>query len=176
MKKGFVMLLFSLVLMSGTAQTIELVKKDILGGKVEILLPKEFGIMSEEMMKVKYPSDRRPTLVYTDEPGTINVAFNHSASQVTQEQIETFKDSFVGMFKNLYPSAEWKSSGVKVINGRKVGYLELITPAVDTKIYNLLFFTDLDSRLLICTFNCVEAEQVRWTDPAQKILNSLTLK
>src|SRR5688572_27668222 len=39
MKKGFVMLLFSLVLMSGTAQTIELVKKDILGGKVEILLP-----------------------------------------------------------------------------------------------------------------------------------------
>jgi hypothetical protein len=151
-------------------------KRKILNDKVEILIPQEFEVMSEEMMKFKYPSERRPTLVYTDKTGGINVAFNHTANKASQQQIEAFKDSFVSTFKNLYPSAEWKGTGVKEINGRKVGYIELMTPAIDTKIYNLMFFTDLDGTLLLCTFNCVDKKQKDWVGPAKQIMNSLTVK
>lgn len=159
MKQGHLIGLLSVVLISWTAATIELRKRNVLGGKVEILIPKEFEIMSEDMMKLKYPSDRRPTLVYTDKTGGINVAFNHTTSKATQQQIDAYKDNLVSMFKNIYPSAEWKGTGTKEINGRKVGYMELLTPAIDTKIYNLIFFTNLDDRLLLCTFNCVEKKQ-----------------
>jgi hypothetical protein len=176
MKQGHLIGLLSVILISWTTPTSELEKRKILNDKVEILLPKEFGIMSEEMMKTKYPSERRPTLVYTNKTGGINVAFNHTASKASQTQIEAYKDNFVGTFKNLYPSAEWKGTGVKEINGRKVGYMELITPAIDTKIYNLMFFTDLDGRLLLCTFNCVEKERQNWTESAKQIMNSLTIE
>ena len=161
---------------SWTAPKFELEKKQILNGKIEILLPKEFEVMSEDMMKLKYPSERRPTLVYTDKTGGINVAFNHSANKASQRQIDAFKDNLFSTFKNLYPSAEWKGTGVKEINGRKVGYLELVTPAIDTKIYNLIFFTDLDGKLLLCTFNCVDKKQKDWIEPAKQIMNSLTVK
>jgi len=162
MKQPRLIALLSVILISWTTPIIELEKRKILNDKVEILLPKEFDVMSEDMMKLKYPSERRSTLVYTNETGGINVAFNHTTSKATQQQIDAYKDSFIKMFKNLYPSAEWKETGAKEINGRKVGYMELITPAIDTEIYNLMFFTDLDGRLLLCTFNCVEKEQKNW--------------
>jgi len=176
MKPEHLIGLLSVILISWTIPTVELEKRKILNDKVEILLPKEFEIMSEDMMKLKYPSERRPTLVYTDKTGGINVAFNHTASNATQQQIDAYKDNFVSMFKNLYPTAEWRGTGTNEINGRKVGYIELTTPAIDTKIYNLMFFTDLDGRLLLCTFNCVDKKQKDWIDTAKQIMNSLTIK
>ena len=168
--------LISIVLIAATMAIIDLEKKSILNNKVEILVPKGFEIMSEEMMKAKYPSERRPTLIFTDKEGTINLAFNHITSKASQEQLEMYKENFVSTFKILYPSAEWKSTGIKEINGRKVAYLELITTAVDTEVYNLLFFTDVDGRLLLCTFNCVKRSQAEWTKSAHQIMNSLVIR
>lgn len=176
MRHGYLIGLLGVILVSWTTLNIELEKRKILNDRVEILLPTEFEIMSEEMMKIKYPSERRPTLVYTNKTGGINVAFNHTSSKATQADIDNYTNSLVNTFKNLYPSAEWKATGVNEINGRKVGYLELITPAIDTKIYNLMFFTDLDGRLLLCTFNCVDKEQNNWTESAKQIMNSLTIR
>lgn len=178
MKQKLLTGLVALVLISWANPTlaIELEKRTILNNKVDILLPKEFEIMSEEMMKLKYPSERRPTLVYTDKTGSVNIAFNHTTNKATQSQIDAYKDTFVSTFKNLYPSAEWLGTGTKEINGRKVGYMELITPAIDTKIYNLIFFTDFDGRLLLSTFNCVVEKQKGWHPSAQQIMNSLMIK
>lgn len=176
MKKIHLVALLILTLTSWQSGEIKLEKKTLLNGKVEILLPKEFNVMPENMLKLKYPSTQRPTLVYSDEDGKINVAFNHTISKATQQQIDSYKDYFISTFKKSYPSAEWIGSGVKKINERNVGYLEVITPAIDTQIYNLLFFTDLDERLLLTTFNCTIDEKEKWFDTAHKIMSSLSLK
>ncbi len=165
--------ILSTVLLSATIFTIELETKTLLNGKINLKIPKSFEIMSEEMLKVKYPSERRPTLVYTNESGEINVALNLTQSKAAQNIISTYKDKFVETFKNAYPSAKWKDKDVKEINGRKVGYLELITPAIDTEIYNLMFFTDVDGKLLICSFNCTKKNIPEWTSLAKEIMNSL---
>ena len=128
------------------------------------------------MMKMKYPSERRPALVYTNKTGGINVALNLTQNKASQNLIPTYQDNFVKTFENLYPSADWKSKGIKEINGQKIGYLELITPAMDTEIYNLIFFTDLDGKLLICTFNCTKKGMTEWTPIAKEIMNSLKIK
>ena len=165
-----------LVLVSATFSGIELQTKLLLNDQVELKVPKDFEIMNEEMMKVKYPSERRPNLVYTNKSGGINVALNLTKNKASQDLILPYKDNFVNTFKNMYTSAEWKASGVKEINGRKVGFLELITPAVDTKIYNLMFFTDLNGQLLLCTFNCTEKSITEWEPTAKEIMQSLKIK
>ncbi len=156
--------------------TIEFETKSLLNDKIELKIPKDFEIMSEELMKLKYPFERRPTLVYSNESGGINVALNLTQNNASQELIPAYKENFVQTFKNLYPSADWKDSGIKVINGKKVGYLELVTPAIDTEIYNLMFFTDLDGKLLLCTFNCTKKSITEWTLRAKEIMNSLKIK
>lgn len=169
------LLLLALFLVSATVN-IELEKRSLLNNKLELKIPKDFQIMSDEMLSTKYPSDRRPTLVYTNPSGGINVALNLTESRATQNQIPTYKEYLLETFKNAYPSAEWKSSGVTTINGRKVGYLEFVTPAIDTQIYNLFFFTDLEGKLLLCTFNCTIKSMNEWSPAAKEIMNSLRIK
>jgi len=167
---------FTVFLATAFTLPVELEKKSLLDDKVELLVPQDFEIMSEEMMKTKYPSERRPTLVYTNESGGINVALNLTQNPADQGILSLYKDNFVQSFKNAYPSAEWKDSGMKEINGKQVGYLELVTPALDTEIYNLMFFTNLDGKLLLCTFNCTKKSMEEWTPTAKEIMNSLKIK
>ena len=168
--------ILSLALISFAFSTIELETKSLLNDRLELKIPKAFGIMSEEMMQTKYPSERRPTLVYTNETGGINVALNLTQNQAKQNILQAYTDNMVSTFKQIYPSATWIGNGIKEINGKKVGFMELVTPAIDTEIYNLMFFTDLDGKLLLCTFNCTVENMDEWTPTAHEILNSLKVK
>lgn len=155
---------------------IDLETKSLFNDKVELKIPKGFDIMSEELLELKYPTERRPTLVYTNESGGINVTLKLTKNRASQQLISTYKDSFIQTFKYLHPLAEWEDSGIKIINGKKVGYLELITPAIDTDIYNLMFFTDLDGKMLLCSFNCTKKNIKEWKPTAKEIMNSLRTK
>lgn len=174
--KLFILGIIILPLLSVAPDKVDFTTKSLLEDKIELKIPKDFDIMSEELIKLKYPSDRRPTLVYSNETGEINVALNLTDNKANQDLIEPYVENLVTTFKNMYPSAKWKDSGTKVINGKKVGYLKLITPAIDTKIYNVLFFTDLDGKLLLCTFNCTEKNIKKWGTAGDEIMNSLQIK
>lgn len=157
------------------ASKIVLEVKSLLNDRIELKIPSDFEIMSEEMMKIKYPSENRPNLVYTNESGGINVALSLTENDASEEQIPAFLDAFVNAFQNIYPSADWKDNGVKTINGKEVGYIEFVTPALDTEIYNLIFFTDLDGKLLMATFNCTKKSIEEWESSAHEIMNSLKI-
>ncbi|MCQ6557404.1 hypothetical protein [Paenibacillus mendelii] len=147
--------------------------KKVLDDKVGILIPKGFTVMSEEMAAVKYPSENRPTLIYTNEEGSINVSFNHTETPISDNEIPDFTSQMKPTFESMYPDAAWSKDEVVDINGNKVGVFELTTPAVDTKIYNLIFFTELDGKLLMVSFNCTESYVTEWQPLANEILNSL---
>ena len=170
------LLIIAVLLTSASVSNSKLEKKLLLNDRIELKIPKEFTIMGEELVKLKYPLESRPNLIYTNETGGINVAFSLTNSKANQEGIASYKDYLVKTFEDAYPSAKWIGNGVKIINGRKVGCLELITPAIDTKIYNKMFFTDLDGKLLICTFNCTEKSLAEWKPVANEIMYSLTVK
>jgi len=171
---GFIIL--SILFVSASNTSIELETKSLLNDQIELKIPKDFKIMSEEMIKLKYPPEKPPTLVYTDERGEINVAFNLTTSKAEQGLLLSYKDYFIKAMKDRYPSAKWKSDGIAEINGRKVAYLEMITPGIDTKIYNLMFFTDVDGKLLLCTFNCTQSSMKEWSAAAKEIMYSLKVK
>ena len=178
MKTAQRLLLFTCLLRVGIAkaQKIELETKSILNDKVEILIPKGFAMMDDATKKIKYPTQRPPSFIYTNEEANVNVAFSETTSEATQEMLPEYLTVFVNSFKKAQPNAKWEGNGIVEINGRKVGYLELLTEAVDTKIYNLLFFTDVNGRLLICTVNATEKLLPIWKGPAQEIFKSLKIK
>ncbi len=154
----------------------ELEKRTLLDDKIELLVPKNWKQMSEENIKIKYPGARPPKYVLSDVTGGISLAFNHTDSRATQEQIETYKNVLKSSLTSAYPEAEWIADSVKVINGKKVGFCKVITNTQSGKIYNQMFFTDLDGKLLICSFNVVENKMNDWKSTADEIMNSLTVK
>ena len=153
-------------------EKIELEEINILSNKIHILMPKSFSIMSEEMSIIKYPSENRPTLIYTNESGSINITLNHTKNLATKDQIPEYVDYFKEIYENQYPSIKWYNSTVEEINGKSIGVLELLSPAIDTSIYNLICLTDLDGRLLLLAFNCTQEELDDWKPIAKTIMQS----
>lgn len=147
----------------------------ILNDKAEILLPSDFNIMSADMLSAKYPSGNRPTLVYSNDDGTVNLAVNHTVNQMTVDQLEEAKGVFVGQFTQMYPAAQWYQKDMAKINGRDFVVLELVTPAIDTQIYNLMFITSLEDRMLMFSFNCTQDLMWKWQSQGQQIMQSVKI-
>ncbi|TVX86824.1 hypothetical protein [Paenibacillus agilis] len=154
----------------------QLEQRQILDNKVNVLVPTGFEIMSEEMAATKYPGENRPTLIFSDEDASINVAFNHLPTSIKEDELDEFIAATKKQFEQIHPNATWYDDGVTTINNKTVGYLELLTPAVDTNVYNLMFVTELDGRILLGTFNCTEEQMKEWQLSAKEIMHSLQVK
>ena len=155
---------------------IALKPKTVLNGKLSLLVPEDFSEMDDEMLRFKYPSERRPTLAFTNKSASINVAINHTKDRMPQSEISVFHKQMDGMFRNLYPSATWFESGVVDINGRQWLTLNVRTPAVDTEIRNIMAGTSVDGRLLLVSVNFTREQEDQWLGPATEIIQSLRVK
>lgn len=156
-------------------EEIVLKPKMVLEDQLSMLIPEEFDIMAEEIAQIKYPSERRPPIIYTNEASSINVVLNYLEDEIKNKQIEEFHTSVEGMFQNLYPSAEWLSAEVIQNDaGKNIGVLELVTPTIDGEVYNLIHFMELDGRVLMVSFNCTDQEMEDWKPIGKEIMNSIT--
>src|SRR5687768_15074579 len=79
------------------AQVLE--ERVILSSKVKVLLPHDFLSMNKETLALKYPNaGHRPSEVYTNERGTINVALNHTLNKAKPENLDEVKKAMVAQF------------------------------------------------------------------------------
>lgn len=141
-------------------------------GKVDILMPKGFSPMAKDMVKSKYPNGSDTMSVYTNEATTVNFAIEHTTNRVKESQIPFLGESTLGILRTQFPSLELIDADTIDVAGKPTGYIEIITPAVDTNIYNLMWFTEVDGTVLMFTFNCTVDQQDEWQPRAHKILES----
>lgn len=170
----FCALLWLALPLAASADALE--ERNFLGGKVAMLVPTDFAPMDEEMLRIKYPMERRPTEVVTNQSGSFNVAFNHTTNRVQPEQLEQAHASITKMFHNRYPSATWYRDEMTEIDGRKAFVLELVTPAVDTRIHNIMLATSVDGRMLLVSVNLVEELKAAHLADARKMAASIRVK
>ncbi len=149
--------------------------RSLLGGAVEVLVPAGFDVMSDELLRFKYPSERRPTLVYTNAAGSVNLALHHTPTPLQPAQLAQVHAAMEAMFKQAYPSAVWFQSGLIEINGRAFFLIDFRTPALDTEVRNMLVGTALRGRLLLISFNATKGLEARWVPVGRQILASIRL-
>jgi hypothetical protein len=149
--------------------------RKLFDGKVELMVPPEFKPMTVEIMDKKYPG-QQPDVVLTDDNTEVNIVAIRTKQLLQSSQIEAYKDFMMASLKKSHPDAEWLDSGVKTINGKRVGYFKMLSNAVDQKVFVYYFFTDMDGRALIMTFNCTEKLLPTWKDTADSIVSSLKVK
>jgi hypothetical protein len=152
-----------------------LVSRVVLDGKVKMLLPSSFELMSEAMLKLKYPSGKPPTQIYTNDRGSVNVALNHTHDRLTAAQIPQFRKYLEDVFRRAYPSAHWYRSEVTEINGRQFVLLDVRTPAIDTEVRNVMIETSVDDRFLLISFNVVRELEGEWLAAGNKIIQSVKI-
>ncbi|MBM7108046.1 hypothetical protein [Brevibacillus laterosporus] len=163
----------SLVKIDG--EMISFAERSLLEEKISIPMPKAFTPMTPEMAAIKYPSERRPTLIFTNSSGSINVAINHTPTRLTDAEMEEFTAAMVQLLRKTQKLLQWHGDGVKEVNGKPIGYCEFLTPAYNVNLYNFMFFTELDGKALLCTFNCIEDEMEDWRLVARGMMEALVI-
>jgi hypothetical protein len=155
---------------------IKLEKRRFLNDKVELLVPDYFKPMTAYAITQKYPnSGQIPNLVLTDEQNEVNIIMALTPQPIASSQIGQYKDFMISSLKKTHADAKWLDNGVKTINGKNIGYFKMITNAADKKLFVYYFFTDMDGKVLLFTFNCTETLLPRWKETADAIMASLKI-
>ncbi len=165
-----------IAVLSMTSYAEGLTKVSALNGKVSVLAPNNFGPMPTRILEMKYPSSRRPTEVLSDKTGGVSVAFNHTYDAMQPYQITEAHVAFSKTFHNRYPSAKWIRDEVIKQNGSVFMVMELITPALDTKIHNIIYGTSVDGRFLLVAFNTTVEQSAEWLPIGKTMMSSLRIE
>jgi hypothetical protein len=156
---------------------IKLEKKDFIGNKIELLVPADFKSMSAEALGKKYPNrNHTPDVVLTDENGEVNIVMSLINQPLQDSLVGAYKDFQISSLKKLHPDAKWFDEGVKPINGKSVGYFKFTCSVVDDIAFNYYFFTAMDGKVMILSFNCTEKLLPKWKETAEAIVSSLKIK
>jgi hypothetical protein len=149
-------------------------QRHLLDERISITMPKSFRDMPMHEQRLKYPSHHRPDFIFTNDTGTINLTFKHTESPLQTEELENFTDEMAQVVKQTQKLTEWFGHDVLENEECQIGYCEFMTPVWNARVYNLSFFTVLEGRALMCTFNCTDEEMATWQPIARSML--LTLK
>lgn len=145
-----------------------------INNEFELEVPDTFTKMDEETLETKYPLESRPGLVYTNDEANINVAISITTNEMTDDQIEQYLEVYRGLFGESETIDLIRCETVEQ-NGMKTGRVEMITPAVDTNIYNNMCFFQIDNKQVIVSFNCKESQMEDWKYMSNVIINSIKL-
>jgi hypothetical protein len=144
--------------------------------KVEIMVPNTLTNMSEEMWALKYQKRARPVLVLTDTDAEVNLVADLTAQPAAESQMASFKDFQMAQLKKSRPELLFLGDGVKTVNGKKLGYFKFLSQAIDQKVFNYYFFTVVDGKILLFSFNCIEKLKSTWEKTAEEMVASLKVK
>jgi hypothetical protein len=139
--------------------------------KLRLSVPDYFTEMSSAMKHSKYPRGNSPDVVYTDEDGAVNVALNYTTAVMSDNDIATMQSRLLQQLQAANPID--LTTRTETINGSEFAVFEFMSQAIDTRVYNLMFLTEMDGRMLLGTFNCTESLKLEWQPRAKEILASV---
>ena len=141
--------------------------------RVSIMIPERFGIMDAAKAKIKYPSENRPQLIYSDASCRINLLFNLMDEPLQETEILNRMLDYRAVIKRTNPANvfyEWK---ILKRNEGKVGYFDYKSYAIDDDIYNIMFVTNVQDKLLLGAFNCPLTHKKDWKLLVLQMLNTI---
>ena len=155
---------------------IKLEKASVFNNKVELLVPSDLTTMSDDMWDLKYHNKVKPELVLSDKDGEINLIASIAREPLEENQLLEYKEFRIKQLKRNIPSTVILSEGLKLVNGKKIGFIKFTSSATDQKVFNYYFFTAVDRKILFFTFNCVEKVQLLWEKTVDDVVNSIKIK
>ena len=158
----------TLVITTNKGNNIETQYEMIDGFKIKI--PSEFKIMSDEIVNVKYPNGNAPSLVYTNDKTTINVALVMNDVTMKNSQIEEYVKTMESTYKNYSRDVElnfWER------NNHKIGEMKFTTQGSDTEIYNHIIAFSVNDKLRLINFNCTKEQMSEWQEVSKFIVDSI---
>ena len=139
-------------------------EREIIKKRMWMWMPEDFGPLSKDLARMKYPNENRPDIIYTNQKTTVNVTFSHKEDKLREGQEEEIRDYMEQIVKRVHPTSEVIDKKTTAAEQIQLAWFDFVTPAIDTDIYNLMFFASLRGRLLMGGFNCLASDRDEWKE------------
>jgi hypothetical protein len=156
-------------------QWVEFEERTFIEDKIAMMVPKEFKEKSLEMARIKYPSEQRPKTILTDSIGATNISLTHMDTPTADTDMDKIRDGLLVLMRRVNPSIKVQSTGQEIIDDKDVAYAEFTNAAIDGKLYNLMFFFDLEGQPLMGNFNCLTKSMKYWKNPDFEMMRSIKI-
>jgi hypothetical protein len=158
----------------GAAQAAEpLQSRELLDGKVTMLVPAGLQPMSDAAKKERYPGRNAPAYVLTNADSSVNVAFDHKQMPIEPGRIGDLE----APIRQQMSSSRINSTGVRRINGADILVIDVDVDLPDGgKLHNLLTMTSYQGRLLAITYNCLLDHDPGCAALGPKMIESIRLR
>ena len=110
-------------------------------GNITFIAPRDFKVIPKEMIDIKFPTKRAPRYVIGNEEAATTIAYDLKPHKILPGQIDELRDTIADMFSRIVPGLRWIENKTIDLSGRKWGYLEMTSTAIDTDIHNIMLFT-----------------------------------
>lgn len=154
---------------------IEFEETKIMDNVLEILLPKNFKLMNEEIIKIKYPRKKEGAVIYTNEESTIDLSFSCSGKDLEDVSLENIKNSIMtNMIKNSY-GTKFFENGIDNFTGIDIAFIDTLNEVEGIGIYSFLMFMLVNKSMYICNFVCTESDMKYWCPIFKGMMKSIKI-
>ncbi|PKQ69709.1 hypothetical protein [Raineya orbicola] len=168
------------------AQNIKL-KKTFLTPGISMLVPSDFTLMPDEALAKKYLTTKKPSAMYSDPAGEIDLGVNITNNYWQEQDIPMLKDLYKGSLRASYTKVQFFTEEVRTINRRRFVVLEFVGTVEDDKEsimgkknalsrYNYMMYTVVENRIVVVNFNCPAKYQSIWQPLLPKIMQSVKIR
>lgn len=136
-------------------------------------VPEQYTQSTLKELRIKYPSEQRPQIVYRDKRDTINIGFQIVEESVPDEHIVDMRDVMRDAYKQVNPVSDILDQGLIEVDGRPLGYYSFNSFALGGQMYNMVYVTRLNGYLLIGVMNSGKKDMRMCMELFHGIMNTL---
>ena len=142
-----------------TLPDVKFVRASIADGAITAVMPKNFIVMSDEVRRIKYPTNA-PKFIYTTPDSKVNLTLN-IIGRLEEKDVFAFGQQMLGILKNSFVGARFDEA-IKITDPQNIFFINFITAAIDQGIYNAMFFFSHNGQQGIGSWNCLSKDRWFW--------------
>lgn len=160
---------------------------------INVLLPKDFVLMSDDDIAQRYPSTKKPVAFYTSLDRTVDFGLNISKSRWSGVDIDLLHGIYKSTILDSYEKVTFLRDTVEHINGRPYSVFEFVSTFDKTTKYQYFQFSILAqtkveatqetgdlvpgnaNHILIFNLTAPSGDQAKWQPVARKVMTSIRI-
>ena len=156
-----------------------------LASTLSVGVPKEFVVLPDDGIAVKYPSPRKPLAVYSNPSGRVDYSVAVRPTTFESFDYGVLLKIYKSSIQRLYTKVDFIKEDIRTVNGRDFMYFEFVSTVSDVrrnsqlapiKKYQVVQYAIEGSQLFVFTFVAPADEQAQWQPTAQAVMGAIAMK
>lgn len=154
---------------------IKFSKRIILNERCSIFMPTDFEELDSDDIAIVYPLGNPPQSVFGNSHFDFTIGFNHTEHSLPSEAMKEFAKVVKVLLEKAGPKVHFFGENFIQKDNLTMSTLEFTSHTLTDVVYNMMFFSVLDAKVLIGFINFNSKNMKRCKPIAKEVINSFAI-